>query len=96
MTAGVSGDQKSGIIPAKIPAETACFRSATIQAFWEDWMVVCAVRCEPVSIPNSLISAVLQGIFAKNCLFGESAPDFGSDDQRLRGKFPTFVNREFF
>ena len=59
-------------------------------------MVVCAVRYETVSGANSLISAVLQGIFAKNCLFGESAPDFASEDQRLSGKFPTFVNREFF
>jgi hypothetical protein len=40
--------------------------------------------------------AVLQGIFVKNCLFGESAPDFGSDDQTLRGEFPKIVNREFF
>ena len=42
------------------------------------------------------ITAVLQGIFAKNCLFCESGPDFGPDDQRLRGKFPTFENSEFF
>jgi hypothetical protein len=59
-------------------------------------MVVCAVRYEPVSGAFSQISAVLQGIFAKNCLFGESAPDFGSDDQTLRGEFPKIVNREFF
>jgi hypothetical protein len=59
-------------------------------------MVVCTVRYEPVSDPNSLITAVLQGIFAKNCLFCGSRPDFGSDDQRLSGKFPKFVNREFF
>ena len=58
-------------------------------------MVVCAVRYEPVSTTNSLIRAVLQGIFAKNCLFRQSGPDFGSNDQRLSGEFPTLVNREF-
>jgi hypothetical protein len=40
--------------------------------------------------------ADLQGILAKNCLFCESGPDFGAEDQRLSGKFPTFVNRDFF
>jgi hypothetical protein len=80
----------------KIPAETASFRSTTVSAVREDWMVVCTVRYEPVSDPNSLITAVLQGIFAKNCLFCGSRPDFGSDDQRLSGKFPKFVNREFY
>jgi hypothetical protein len=59
-------------------------------------VVVCTVRYEPVSTRKSLIMGVLQGIFAKNCLFCGSRPDFGSDDQRLSGKFPTFVNREFF
>ena len=38
---------------------------------------------------------VLQGTFAKNCLFRQSDPDFSSDDQRLSGEFPTLVNREF-
>ena len=32
-------------------------------------------------------------IFAKNCLFRESGPDFGSDDQGLTSKFPTLANR---
>ena len=59
-------------------------------------MVVSAVGYEPVSSPNSLIRAVLQGNFAKNCLFRQSCPDFSSDDQRLSGKFPTLANREFF
>ena len=33
----------------KISAETASFRSTTVSAVREDWMVVCAVVCEPVS-----------------------------------------------
>jgi DNA methylase len=36
------------------------------------------------------------GNFRQKLLFGESAPDFSPDGQRLSGKFPTFVNREFF
>jgi hypothetical protein len=44
-------------------------------------MAVQAVLYEPVSTTNSLIRAFLQGIFAKNCLFRESDPDFGSNDQ---------------
>ena len=95
-TADFHRDRKSGDDTGEIPAETASLESPTNAAVWEDWMVVCAVRYEPVSTRNSLISAVLQGIFAKNCLFGESAPDFGSDDQRLSGKFPRCVNREIF
>jgi hypothetical protein len=58
-------------------------------------VAVCAVKYEPVSTLNSLIRAVLQGNFAKNCLFRQSSPDFGSDDQRLSGEFPTLANREF-
>src|SRR5258706_6256828 len=36
-------------IGGKIPAETAYFRSTTVSAVREDWMVVDAVGCEPVS-----------------------------------------------
>jgi hypothetical protein len=54
-----------------------------------------AVIYEPVSTPISLIRAGLQGIFTKNCLFRESGPDFGSDDQWLSGEFPTLANSEF-
>jgi hypothetical protein len=79
-----------------MPVETPYSASYPKGAVCEDWVVVCAVIYEPVSTANSLISAVLQGILAENCLFGESAADFGSDDQRFSGKFPTFANREFF
>jgi len=34
----------------KIPAETASFQSTTISAVREDWVVVCAVGYEPVSL----------------------------------------------
>src|SRR5260370_20134678 len=36
-------------IGGKIPAETASFRSTTVFAVREDWMVVCAVVFEPAS-----------------------------------------------
>jgi len=45
----------------KIPAETASFQSTTISAVREDWVVVCAVRYEPVS----LLFAQYQGDFRK-------------------------------
>ena len=56
----------------KIPAETASFRSTTVCAVREDWMVVCAVRYEPVSMPNSLLSGNLTGNFA---FFGLPVPN---------------------
>jgi hypothetical protein len=33
----------------KIPVETPSFRLITVFQVREDWVVVCAVRCEPVS-----------------------------------------------
>src|SRR5260370_42712452 len=48
-TANAHRDQEPRMRPAKIPAETAYFRLTTVGAVWEDWMVVCAVVCEPVS-----------------------------------------------
>jgi len=45
----------------KIPAETASFRSTTVSAVREDWMVVCTVRYEPVS----LLFGQYQGDFRK-------------------------------
>jgi hypothetical protein len=89
-------DENPGSKWPKIPAKTPYLASYRKRAVCGDWMVVCAVRYEPVSTGYSLIKADLQGIFAKNCLFCESDPDFGAEDQRLSGKFPTFVNREFF
>jgi hypothetical protein len=88
-------DQNPGTDWPEIPAETPYLASYRKRAVCGDWMVVQAVRYEPVSAPNSLIRAGLQGIFAENCLFRQSGPDFGSDDQRLSGKFPTLANREF-
>jgi hypothetical protein len=51
----------SGMIPAEIPTQTACFCAARKTAVWLDWMVVCAVRYEPVS----LLFGQYQGDFRK-------------------------------
>jgi hypothetical protein len=54
-----------------------------------------AVRCEPVSGANSLLTGKLTGNFEK---FSASAPISHSIDQqiqRLAAKFPTQRNREF-
>src|SRR5258708_18748476 len=49
----VHRDGKSGDDTGEIRAETASFRSTTVSAVREDWMVVCAVTCEPVSPGHS-------------------------------------------
>ncbi len=56
-------------IGGKIPAETASFRSTTVSAVREDWMVVCAVICEPVSPVSTLFSPVLPCFAAKRGQF---------------------------
>jgi hypothetical protein len=48
-TADVHRDGKFGEDTGEIPAKTASLESTTKCAVWEDWMVVCAVRYEPVS-----------------------------------------------
>jgi hypothetical protein len=57
----------------KIPAETAYFRSKTVSAVWEDWMVVCAVRYEPVSAWISLLTGKITGNFAISGLLGATS-----------------------
>jgi hypothetical protein len=57
----------------EIPAETPYLALCRKHAVCKDWMVVCAVRYEPVSDCNSLIMAVLQGIFAKYGLLHKTA-----------------------
>jgi hypothetical protein len=52
-TADVYRDTKSGDDTGEIPAETASLESPTKCAVWEDWMVMCAVICEPVSPGHS-------------------------------------------
>jgi hypothetical protein len=59
-------------------------------------MVVCAVRYEPVSAPVGPDKCPFTGNFRRYGPVPRICPCFGSNDQRLRGKFPTFVNREDF
>ncbi len=60
-TADVHRDRKSGDDTGEIPVETASLESPTKCAVCEDWMVVCAVRYEPVS----LLFGQYQGDFGK-------------------------------
>jgi hypothetical protein len=60
-----------------------------------DWVVVCAVRYEPVSTPNYLLSGLLQGIFANCCLLSENAPGLAALIQWLTSEFPKGRNRPF-
>jgi hypothetical protein len=88
-TANACRDREAGTIPANIPVETAYLESVWKPVVRSDWMVVCAVRYEPVSTSNSLLKALLQGIFVKNCLFCEFVPEFCTYNQALTAKFPT-------
>src|SRR5258706_9672908 len=73
-TADVRRDRKSSDDTAEIPAEAASLESPTKCAVWEDWMVVCAVRYEPVSDCDSLIRGRFTGNFSQNTRFCATAP----------------------
>jgi hypothetical protein len=57
-------DQNPGIEWPEIPAETPYLASYRKCAVCGDWMVVCAVRYEPVSTGNSLLTGKNTGNFA--------------------------------
>ena len=57
----MSPETKSKNEPAIIPAKTASFESPPKSVVWKDWMVVGAVRYEPVS----LLFGQYQGDFRK-------------------------------
>src|SRR5260370_41780250 len=62
-------DKNPGNEWSEIPAETPYLALCRKRAVCKDWMVVCVVRYEPVSDCNSLIRAVLQGIFRNTRTF---------------------------
>jgi hypothetical protein len=79
----------------EIPAETASFRSTTVSAVREDWMVVCAVSYEPVSACNSLLTGKLTGNFAiSGLLEAISVRKTPFLPQRFPDNFPAKINRE--
>ena len=57
----------------------------------EDWVVVCAVRCEPVSIPNSLLTAKITGNFSNLATLGDSSYAKTHALQRLQCRFATQI-----
>jgi hypothetical protein len=65
-------DKNPGNEWSEIPAETPYLALCRKRAVCKDWMVVCAVRYEPVSDCNSLIMAVLQGIFREIRAFAQN------------------------
>ncbi len=77
-----------------MPAETACLESARGLTVQLDWMVVCAVRYEPVSTCNSLLTGKLTGNFAISTLLEAISERKTPVPQPLLGKFPTKINRE--
>ena len=93
-TADVRRDGKSGDDTGEIPAETTSLESPTKCAVWEDWMVVCAVQCEPVSTRNSRFLGNLTGNWP---VFGFRTPlssVFLASNHRVIGEFPVQLNRE--
>jgi hypothetical protein len=87
-------DKNPGNEWSEIPAETPYLASSQNRAVCGDWMVVCAVRYEPVSTCNSLLTGKLTGNFA---FLGPQKPISFHETtalQRLFTKFPTQINRE--
>jgi hypothetical protein len=62
----------------------------------EDWVVVCAVRCEPVSIGNSLLTGKLTGNFAILRVLKANLAHETAVPQRLLEQFPAQIIREIF
>jgi hypothetical protein len=89
-------DQNPGSEWPEIPAETPYLASYRKRAVCKDWMVVRAVRYEPVSTRISLIRAVLQGIFRKIRGFAQQRPLVTQSFQKLVREFPREASREFF
>ena len=89
-------DKNPGMEWPEIRAETPYLASYRKRAVCGDWMVVCAVRYEPVSTSNSLIRAVLQGIFRKIRGFAQQRLSVAQSFQTLGRKFPGEASREFF
>src|SRR4029077_2236461 len=71
--ANVGRDQSPGIEWPKIPAETTYLASYRKRVVCKDWMVVCAVRYEPVSDPKFPAKGHFAGNFAQNTRFCPTA-----------------------
>jgi hypothetical protein len=71
----------------EIPAKTPYLASYRKPAVCGDWMVVCAVRYEPVSTCNSLLTGKLTGNFAISTLFeaisGQKGPCAAATSQQI-------------
>jgi hypothetical protein len=92
--ASAHGDQNPGIEWPEIPAETPYFASYRNRTVCGDWMVVCAVRYEPVSTCNSLLTGKLTGNFVVSGLLQAISVQKATVPQPLLSKFPAKINRE--
>jgi hypothetical protein len=77
---------------AQVSHEATCSRSGL--ANYLKSLVVCAVRYEPVSACNSLLTGKLTGNFAIPRLLDAISARKAPVPQRFPGKFPTKINRE--
>jgi len=59
------------------------------------WLAEDAVRCEPVSCQNSLITGKIQGNLRALGLHLDYSRPIAQPLQALAAKFPTHANREF-
>jgi hypothetical protein len=91
-SANACRDQSPGSKWPEIPAEEPYLASTAERVVCGDWMVVCAVRYEPVSV---LISGLLQRIFANSRLLSKKCSLFAALIQWLAAKFPKNRNRAF-
>jgi hypothetical protein len=91
--------KESGKIPAKIPAETACFDSAWKPAVWWDWMVG-ATGIEPVTpcSSNRLLAPKSGAKFAyEDALVKPSHGNrYGSEGQLEKTQIYTGVRKSEF
>jgi hypothetical protein len=76
------------------PRRNALFGVVSETPVCGDWMVVCAVRYEPVSTCFSLLTGKITGYFAISTLLEAISERKTPVPQPLLSKFPTKINRE--
>ena len=87
-------DKITGNKGSEIPAETRYLASGRKRSVCEDWMVVCAVSCEPVSKQISLVSGNFTGNFAILGLRDTITCQETATLQPLLEQFPTQIISE--
>jgi hypothetical protein len=86
--------QKRPLPMAEIPAQTAYLDPTCRSAVRKDWVVVCAVTCEPVSTENSRLLGNLTGNLGHLVVIFASGERIRASDQDLNNDFPVHPSRE--